>query len=461
MNTKPNKILLAAVSKQTTQGWVRKFHAAEFQIKSLTFAKLFDQLHVEAPDCLLLLSRERGDVTIAQIERVKACDDNLPIIVLSPSKDIHRAVALMKGGVYDYIHWPSDPERLKLSIQNACRMYQLTKRVFLLENQLNAQTQLEGLIGATPEMQILFQTIRNVAKANATVLITGESGTGKELVAKAIHTLSQRVQRRFVDINCGAIPRELLENELFGHERGAYTGADRRYIGCCERADGGTLFLDEISEMDLALQVKLLRFLQERSFLRVGGNEPIRVDVGIIAATNKNLSECVAKGTFREDLYYRLNVVALAIPPLRERKEDIPLLAKNFLEKYAHRNEKPFLGFTQDAMEALLQYDWPGNVRELENSIERAVVLHNDTKVKLNYLPPPLHIQRGEESGPHLKAIHATFSAKKIMPLTLVERYVIEQALQVCTGNVAMAAERLQIGQATLYRKIKEYGIRA
>lgn len=460
METRGNKVLVAAAVKSLANALVRKIGKTDAEIKILSCDKIQERLPLETPDCLVLLAQDKGEVDPQQIEKIKSCDEDLPIIVLSPSKDIHEAVNLMKAGVYDYMHFPPDLSRLKISLQNACRLYQLTKRIFLLENQLGTQTRLEGLLGACPAMQAIFQTIHLVAKTNTTVLITGESGTGKELVAKAIHTLSQRAQRRFVDINCGAIPRELLENELFGHERGAYTGADRRYLGCCERADGGTLFLDEISEMDLALQVKLLRFLQERSFMRVGGNEPIPVDVGIVAATNRDLPEFVAKGTFREDLYYRLHVVVIAVPPLRERKEDIPLLAKYFLEKYAHRNEKLFLEFTQDAMEALLQYDWPGNVRELENTIERAVVLYNDTKIKVNYLPPPLHIAK-KKGGRSFPQGFEKLGAKKVLPLTLVERYAIEQALQSCTGNVRMAAKRLQIGQATLYRKIKQYGIRA
>ncbi|MBI4124661.1 MAG: sigma-54-dependent Fis family transcriptional regulator, partial [Deltaproteobacteria bacterium] len=359
-----------------------------------------------------------------------------------------------------FFNLPADVVKLKRAVHNACRMYALTKRVFLLENQLGSRTKLDGLISSSPGMQTVSQIIRNACDTPATVLLTGESGTGKELAAKALHRLSRRASRHFVDINCGAIPRELLENELFGHERGAYTGADRRYIGCCERANGGTLFLDEISEMDLALQVKLLRFLQERSFSRVGGNEPIPVDVRIIAATNKDLEKCVEQGSFRDDLFYRLNVVNIAIPPLRERREDIPLLAKYFLEKFSHKNEKPFLEFTREAMEALLEYDWPGNVRELENAIERAVVLHHDTKVKRQYLPAPFQGNRKGGAGGAAVAMPASQAGARVLPLNMVERYAIEQAFKACTGNVAKTARRLKIGQATLYRKLRQYGIR-
>lgn len=451
------KLVIASKKKKKAQVLCEQLRSHGVSIKTFSFEGLPSKLKKETPDCLLLLEQEKVDPTL--IEGLKRYDDQLPIIVLSPSQKVEEVVSLMKAGIYDYFMWPAPIPKLKIAIQNACRLYALTKRVFLLENQLGVETKLDQIIASSAPMQTIFQTIRNVAKTNATVLITGESGTGKELVAKAIHHLSKRVSRRFIDINCGAIPRELLENELFGHERGAFTGADHLYIGCCERADGGSLFLDEVSEMDLSLQVKLLRFLQERQFCRVGGGEPIRVDVGIIAATNKDLSQCVKQGTFREDLFFRLNVVMIPVPPLRERKEDILLLAQWFLEKYSHKNEKPFLGFTEEAMAALLAYEWPGNVRELENTIERAVVLHNDTKIKVKYLPAPLH--GVHEKNPPLpeKEKWERITPKKILPLNLIERYAIEQALKACTGNVSLAARRLKIGQATLYRKIRLYGL--
>ena len=320
---------------------------------------------------------------------------------------------------------------------------------------------LGGMVGQSPSMQEIFNMVRMVAKSNATVLITGDSGTGKELVAKAIHDLSPRNKKKLLDINCGAIPRELLENELFGHERGAYTGADKRYLGSCERADGGTLFLDEISEMDPLLQVKLLRFLQERSFVRIGGNESISVNVRIIAATNRDIVKDVKDGNFREDLYYRLNVVPIHIPPLRQRRDDVALLAKHFLDKYSSKNDKIFLDFSPQAIEALVNYDWPGNVRELENIIERAVVLHNDSRVKVSHLPPQLVKDREHASVSHAtEPSMAPLDGQRVVPLELVEKYAIETALKRCYGNVSEAARKLKIGQATLYRKIKLYGLR-
>ena len=414
-------------------------------------------------DCAVLVL-EGDDAAGAPklVEQVRASDDNLPVVVVARDRALENAVAAMRAGAYDYLSYPADGEKLRHSISNAMRLYGLTKRVFLLESQMGWRGSLDDMVGASPQMQEIFQMIRMVAKSNATVLITGESGTGKELVARAIHRHSARTRSPSIDINCGAIPRELLENELFGHERGAYTGADRRYIGSCERADGGTLFLDEISEMDPLLQVKLLRFLQERSFTRVGGNDPIKVDVRIVTATNRDIAREVSEGRFREDLYYRLNVVPIHIPPLRERREDIPLLAKHFLEKYSSKNEKIFLDFAPQALEAMVGYGWPGNVRELENIVERVVVLNNDSRVKLAHLPP--FVQESRQCASHsvemADASMAPMDGGRILPLDLVEKYAIEAALKRCLGSVSEAARKLKVGQATLYRKIRQYGLR-
>ena len=417
---------------------------------------------VGSVDCAVLAVEEMDGGGCAKLmERIRSVDDNLPISVVARSKSLEDVVATMKAGAYDYLTYPVDGEKLRRVVTNSIQLYDLTKRIFLLESQMGWRGGLDDIVGHSAAMQEIFGMITMVAKSNATVLISGESGTGKELVARAIHRHSPRSSRVFLDMNCGAIPRELLENELFGHERGAYTGADRRYIGSCERADGGTLFLDEISEMDPLLQVKLLRFLQERSFTRVGGREPIKVDVRIIAATNRDIDKEVEEGRFREDLYYRLNVVPIHIPPLRERSEDIPLLAKHFLDSCAAKNEKIFLDFAPQASEALLNYDWPGNVRELENVIERVVVLHNDTRVKLAHLPTNVRQSRGRGGIQALgEPSMSSLDTQKVIPLELVEKYAIESALKRCMGNVGEAARKLKIGQATLYRKIKQYGLR-
>lgn len=418
-------------------------------------------LKASAADCgVIVMDGPDASGCDRLIKGFHSVDDNMPVIVLTRSKSPESAVAAMKAGAFDYIFYPVDEEKLSTVLQNALKMYDLTKRVYFLESQMGWNGGLEGIVGQSQQMHEIFNMIKMVAKSNATVLITGDSGTGKELVAKAIHNLSDRNKKRFLDINCGAIPRELLENELFGHEKGAYTGADKRYLGSCERATEGTLFLDEISEMDPLLQVKLLRFLQERSFTRIGGNEMIYVDVRIIAATNRDIPKQVETGGFREDLFYRLNVVPIHIPPLRERRDDIPFLAKHFLDKYTTKNDKIFLDFAPQAMEALMAYGWPGNVRELENIVERVVVLNNDSRVKVQHLPP--QIQKTAETRPAsmVEPSMAPLDGQRILPLEMVEKYAIEVALKRCLGNVSEAARKLKIGQATLYRKIKQYDLR-
>ncbi|MFH1874226.1 MAG: sigma-54 dependent transcriptional regulator [Pseudomonadota bacterium] len=419
------------------------------------------RLYHEAPEVVIFYSeKEDANHALQVLKTVKSFDDNLPVVVIAKQTGLAEVVNIMKAGAYDFFPLPLDKTKFNNSVNNSIRLYNLTKRVFLLENQMGLREGFDDIIGTSPVMQDIYRTIEIVAKSNATVLVLGESGSGKELVAKAIHRHSPRVDKVFMDINCGAIPSELLENEMFGHEKGAYTGADRRYIGSFERASGGTIFLDEISEMSPNLQVKLLRFLQERNFTRVGSSEPINVDVRIVAATNRDLAKCVKEGVFREDLYYRLNVVPISIPSLRDRREDIPLLAKYFLQKLSAKNERIFLDFAPQAMEALISYDWPGNVRELENTIERVVVLNNDSKVKLSHLP--LVIRENSESKLEDRPkVEPTFvEQQKIVPLELVERYAIEAALRKCYGNVAEASNKLKIGQATLYRKIKQYGLR-
>ncbi|HCU23427.1 MAG TPA: hypothetical protein DF383_00275 [Deltaproteobacteria bacterium] len=431
-----------------------------FGLRPLGRDEFLKTLAQDLPELVLFNLAVTPDVDhLSLIQEIRAIDEHLPIFVLTENSDVATAVEFMRAGSTHYTLLPAPLDQLEAGLKRSSQMYHLARKVFQAERKAAGKGDFLGIVGQSLKMQENFKMISTVAKSNATVLIQGESGTGKELVAKALHALSGRPKHKFVDLNCGAIPRELLENELFGHERGAYTGADRRYIGSFERADGGTIFLDEISEMDPSLQVKILRVLQERAFQRVGGSEKVRVDVRVVAATNRDLSKEVEAGRFREDLYYRLNVVPIWLPPLRERREDIPILARHFLNIYSLRNDKIFLDFHPEAMEVLINHNWPGNVRELENTIERIVVLSNDSQVKVKHLPPGLqNIDRA--IGWTRDQSNASLSAEKeILTLEQIEKQAIQSALKKCEGNVPEAARRLKVGQATLYRKIRKFGI--
>ena len=406
---------------------------------------------------LIHCAKESFDVGNEMMGQIQSRHEGIPVIFLARELDIDHAVEIMKRGAFDYFQIPAEPEKFRLSVLRALKNSETTRRLKLLESQVGWEDHLDEIVGVSPQMHEVFQMVKTVARSNATVLIMGESGTGKELIAKAIHRYSERAKKKFIDINCGAIPKELLENELFGHERGSFTGADRQYAGSCERADGGTIFLDEIGEMSPELQVKLLRVLQERSITRIGGTTKINIDIRVIAATNKELQAEVKKGAFREDLYYRLNVVPIQLPPLRDRREDILPLAQFFLEKFAKENVKKFKGFAPEAMDALVNYDWPGNVRELENHMERVVVLHDDSRVRVNHLP---RFITNAEKQPESEVPNWDPTYQKIIPLDLVERYAIESAVKKCMGDVVTASKKLGIGQATLYRKIKRYNIK-
>lgn len=409
-------------------------------------------------DLLVLSLESKGlGVEADRILELKQINDEIPVMVITQSPDWEDAVNIMKTGAAEYFVPPLSKDKLKRAVASEVKLYRLTKKIFFAEEPGSLASPFEGMVGRSESMQEIVNIIFAVAKANATVLIMGESGTGKELVAKAIHRRSERASRRFVDLNCGAIPKDLLENELFGHEKGAFTGAHARYQGSFEAANMGTLFLDEISEMDPLLQVKLLRVLQERNFTRIGGTEKINVDVRIIAATNRNLHEEIRAGRFREDLFYRLNVVNITIPPLRDRREDIPLIAQHFLSFFSAKNNRIFIDFSSDSMEALINYDWPGNIRELENTIERVVVLNNASQVKMKFLPK--QIQKVTRTIPYDKGPTVHKEEARIVPLDDIERRTIEVALSQFRGNVAITARKLKIGQATLYRKVKKYGI--
>ncbi len=412
----------------------------------------------KAEVAIFFFGRDGYEGGIQALKRLKGGPEEMPVICVTRQLGIDQAVETMKAGAFDYFQSPPELAKILFSLQHAAQNTLLKRKLRVLETQVGWEGRFDDIIGVSSQMQEIFQMIQTVAKSNATVLILGSSGTGKELVAHAIHKHSDRFKNKFIDINCAAIPKELLENELFGHERGAYTGADRQYIGSCERANGGTLFLDEVSEMDPSLQVKLLRVLQERNFTRVGGSQMVEVDIRVIAASNKDLRAEVEHGGFREDLFYRLNVVPIHLPALKERREDVPVLAQYFLEKFSKENRKNFKGFASDAMELLVNYDWPGNVRELENNVERVVVLHEDTRVKPAHLPRFI-LNAERKTDPEFVSWDAE-GFQKILPLDQVEQYAIEAAIERCRGDVVSAARKLGIGQATLYRKIKRYGIK-
>jgi DNA-binding NtrC family response regulator len=456
----PIKILAFDEKNQFSSVLAEGLRARGFMLQFLGMDELLSAVSQEPPPVILF--NFSSSPTVEQttiIQEIRAVEEHLPIFALAPHADVATAVGLMKAGATDFQLLPPNLDQLEQNIRRASEIYHLARRVFREEDRQVVRGDFFGIVGQSLQMQDNFKTIAKVAKTNVTILIQGESGTGKELIAKAIHVLSGRPKNKFIDLNCGAIPRELLENELFGHERGAYTGADRRYIGSFERANGGTIFLDEIGEMDPSLQVKILRVLQERCFHRVGGADRVDVDVRVVTATNKKLLEEVEAGRFREDLFYRLNVVPITLPPLRERPEDIPLLARHFLNYYCLRNDKIFLDFHPEAMEVLMSYGWPGNIRELENTIERVVVLSNDSQVKVKHLPPQLQDIPRTAASPKTMSVKSPNSEAVVSSLEDIEKSAIEGTLKQCQGNVLEAARILRVGQATLYRKIRKFGI--
>jgi two-component system response regulator HydG len=390
------------------------------------------------------------------LETIKAHNPAIPVIIMTAYSSVETAVEALKQGAHDYLTKPLDFDKLRLTIDRAMEHTRLKEENRLLRETLGHQFDTQNIIGNSPKMITLLETVAQVAPSEATVLISGGSGTGKELIAGAIHFNSRRKKGPFVKINCAAITETLLESELFGHEKGAFTGADRRKEGRFSQAHGGTLFLDEVGEMSLMMQVKLLRALQEREFNRVGGESTIQVDVRVIAATNKNLVDQINEGAFREDLYYRLNVVELEVPPLMERKEDIPLLTQHFLEIFAAKNRKEIKGFTPRAMDNLIRYDWPGNVRELMNAVERGVVLSRSSYLDVPDFPfmKDSMLQNDQDS-----TTPAKLSMQGDVPLEKIEKTAILKTLEAANGNKSEAARRLGITRKTLHKKLKAYGV--
>jgi DNA-binding NtrC family response regulator len=373
-------------------------------------------------------------------------------VMMTAYGSVDTAVEAMRRGAYDYVTKPLNLDKLELLLRRALRSREMEVENRQLRTELDKKYGLEKLIGSTPVMQEIFAKIKQVATARATVLVEGESGTGKELVAQALHQLSHRQQGPFVVVHCAALSPQLLESELFGHEKGSFTGALERRIGRFEEANHGTIFLDEIGEIDAATQVKLLRVLGERTVQRVGSNQTVTVDSRVVAATNRDLEKLVREGQFREDLFFRLNVVRLRMPPLRERKEDIPLLVTAFVKEFGKDNDKRVLGLEPEAMEAVLQYDWPGNVRELRMAIEHGVVLTTQDRIRVKDLPEQVVLPKSVDPA-RFPGMGASLN------LVEMEKRMIRQALRMCSSNRTEAAQRLGLSRRTLHRKLKEYQI--
>jgi two-component system response regulator HydG len=409
-------------------------------------------------DLILMDVRMARMSGIDALKEIKAYNPAIPIIIMTAYSSVSSAVEALKAGAYDYLIKPLDFDALQLSIARAREHAGLKMENRQLKAKLGAGFHAENIIGRSPSMKAMLDMLAMIAPAEATVLIAGESGTGKELIARSIHFNSPRRDNPLVVVNCAAITETLLESELFGHEKGAFTGADRAREGRFEQADGGTLFLDEISETSPTMQAKLLRAIQEREIQRVGGQQTLHVDVRIIAATNRDMTKEVAAGRFREDLFYRLNVVTLEVPPLRQRTDDIPLLAQHFLERFAVKNRKAVKGFSPQAMDLLLKHEWPGNVRELENAVERAVILMTGDYITEKQLPIAIAAAHDGPSPAQPGAATAAAAGPGDRPLETIEREAILAALAAADGNKSEAARRLGITRKTLHNKLKQYG---
>ena len=405
-------------------------------------------------DLVLTDYRMPGMDGIQLLREVRRLQPEAVVVIMTAYGTVGTAVAAMKEGAYDYLTKPIDLDELLLLIQRVEREVGLDQENRELKEQLREKFKVDFIVSASRQMEEALNLVGRVSRSSATILILGESGTGKELIARAIHYSSPRADKPLVKVNCAALPENLLESELFGHEKGAFTGAVARRIGRFELADQGSIFLDEIGDLSPSLQMKLLRVLQEKEFERVGSNQTIRSDVRVIAATNRNLEGAIQKGTFREDLYYRLNVVTLSLPPLRERKEDIPLLVEHFLKKYNRENKKNVASLSKEARDLLMRYDYPGNVRELENIVERAVVLCRGDTLTTQDLP--LNLREGQAESALERG-----GGTQSLPDTLeeIERQLIVKALERSGGVQTKAAEELGISERVLRYKMKKYSL--
>ncbi len=409
--------------------------------------KALGKLEEFAPDVVLTDLKMPGLDGIAFMEKAKSASPQTVFVVMTAFGSISSAVAAMKSGAENYLTKPLDYEALSAVVERAMEKAKLLQETLALRDRLRERNALGHIVTEDPKMRAVLDLVAQVGPSKASVLVTGESGTGKELIAEAICAASPRASAPFVRLHCAALAESLLESELFGHEKGAFTGAVARREGRFKQADGGTLFLDEIGEIPMGTQVKLLRFLQEKTFERVGGNETVKVDVRLIAATNRDLKAEIKKGTFREDLYYRLNVISIELPPLRERRADIGPLASFFLARYAKENGRAIEGISDQALKVLSGYDWPGNVRELENVIERAVVLCEGPQIEVRHLPLSLAPANQKDAPPPIPG----------STIQDLERYAILRTLEACGGSTSKAASILGVSPRKIQYKLHEY----
>src|SRR5881396_205750 len=453
-------ILIVDDEKHTRDG-LRRLLEDEYDVYvAEDIAGAVNVLEREQIDLLLTDLRLGSEDGMTLIDRTLKMPHAPICIMMTAYGSVDVAVEAMKHGAYDFVTKPLNLDKVEMLIVRAVQGRKLEQENRALRQQVDERYGLDNIWGESVALHEVLDTIRQVAPSSANVLIEGESGTGKELAAHAIHNLSRRNKAKFVAVHCAALSPQLLESELFGHEKGAFTGAYERRIGRFEQANGGTIFLDEVAEIDASTQVKLLRVMSEnRAFERVGGNQTLHADVRIIAATNKNLEQLVRERKFRDDLYFRLNVVRIVTPPLRERKEDIPILVRGFLRHFCKENQKPLLELAPDAMDALLAYDWPGNIRELRTTIEHGVVMATGKQITLRDLPMAVRLAARAKLPGGVSPTEAF--GEKTSPLDLheTERRLIAQALAATNGNVTAAAKKLGISRRTLHRKINEMNL--
>ncbi len=441
--------ILRLITYWVSEKWnykVKTFDNAEDMLQALNMR----------PDLILLDIMLPGINGIEALKEVKKFDSKLPVIILSAQGRVDVALEALKLGAYDYFPKPIDTQRLEPAIRNALKNYDLEKELEKVRENVTQTYSFSNIVSADGKMQDVFKMVSKVLNNDITVLIHGESGTGKELIAKAIHYNGIRKNNPFVVVNCASIPRDLMESELFGHEKGSFTGAHQRKMGKFELANRGTLFLDEVGELEISLQSKLLRAIQQKEFERVGGTETIKCDVRIISATNRDLKSAVENKEFREDLFYRLNSFPINLPPLRMRKGDIIVLAEHFLDHFNKKLDKKVDGFSPKAIKLLFDYDWPGNIREMENTIERCLILTENDRIDVDDLP--MHIRSAGPSSVDSSA-EQYLNSPVILPFEKIKEEAIRHAIKVTKGNILEAAKKLKLGRATIYRLMAKYRI--